>query len=140
MAPASTPIAAALLGRALHREAPVLPFEVDVRGSNTEAECGVRQPGLEDAGVRERERRADCRVAGERRFRGAREDPDAMVGARLLGRKYESALRQIRFSRERLHRVGVETCRLHEHEELIPLQPPIGEDVEVDVSVRPLRL
>src|SRR5204863_1409826 len=68
--------------------------------------------------------------------RGAREDPDAMIRARLLGWKHERALGQIRFARERLHDVGVETGRLHEHEELIPLQGAIGEHIEMDVAVR----
>src|SRR3954469_6501333 len=79
-------------------------------------------------------------MSGERRFGGARENADAMFGARLLRRKDERALRQIRLSRHRLHRLRVEPRRLGEDEQLIALQPAIGEHVEMDVAERAWRV
>jgi hypothetical protein len=114
---------------------PVLPFEIEVGRADAEAEGGVREPGLEHTGVREGECRADRRMAGKRRFRRAREDADAMIGAGGLGRKNERALGQVRLPCQRLHRVGVEPCRLGEDEELIPVRPAIGEHIEMDVAV-----
>ena len=50
------------------------------RGAETDAEAerSARRARLQHAGVRERERGADRRVTGERRLRGAREDPRAV--------------------------------------------------------------
>ncbi len=96
----------------------------------------MREARLEDAGVRERERGADRRVAGKRRLGGPGEDADAVVGARLLRRKHERVFREVRLARQRLHRIGVETGRLGVHEQLIALQPAIGEHVEVDIAIR----
>jgi hypothetical protein len=55
--------------------------------------------------VRERERGADRRMSGKRCFGRAGEDADAMIGARLLRRKDEGALREID------SRVIVASCR-----------------------------
>ena len=118
-------------------EPAVLPFQIDIGRPDAEAERGMREARLEGAGMREREGGADRRMARKRGLGGSREDADAVVGARLLGRKHERILGEVRLARHRLHRIGVEATRLDEHKQLIALQPAIGEHVEVDVAIRP---
>ena len=79
--------------------------------------------------ARERERRAEGRVARERQLHLRREDPDVVSGG-AHGRD-EGGLGEPDLHREGLHRRVVEPDRhLRHHAELVPAERSLGEDVD----------
>lgn len=64
---------------------------------------------------------AQGRVPGKRHLERGREDPDPIVGGRVLGRQQEGGLSQIGPGSEPLHRLGIQPLSIHHHGKPISL-------------------
>jgi hypothetical protein len=116
-------------------EGAALPFEVHRDRTDTFAKHRARHAGFDAACVRQREGGADCRVARHRQLAARREDADAVVGPRGVGREHERCFRERHLARDRLHqRIAEVARRIQIHGELIAGEEPVGEHVEVQVG------
>jgi hypothetical protein len=117
-------------------EVGAIPLEVHRCGTEAEPEDEAPLRRLDPALVGERERRPDHGVAGERHLAllGA-EDPKADIGAGLLGREDERALREVHLAGDAGHVVRGEIGRSRENGELVAGEGPVREDVVVQVAM-----
>ncbi len=80
--------------------------------------------------LREQDRGADGRMAGEGQLALRREDAHARRVRRVLRLQHEDRLGQVQLARDRLHLLGVERIGIADDGQRIAAEAAIGEDVE----------
>ncbi len=83
--------------------------------------------------LRQRHRRSDRRVAGERQFMLRRKNADTGAVAGILRWQHENGFRQVELARDRLHGRFVEPVCVHHDGKLVPRQGLVGEHVVEEI-------